>query len=84
MWITYGLWRSFLTKNPLCEKLQFSLIPNLKRMLKRWINDDSGQAMAEYGLLIALVIAGLVVVVVAFRDKLSAAFAAATTALGTK
>lgn len=53
-------------------------------MFKRWMNDDSGQAMAEYGLLIALVIAGLVVVVVAFRDKLSAAFSSATTALGTK
>ena len=52
-------------------------------MLRRWFSDDSGQAMAEYGLLIALVIAGLVLLVVAFRDKLGAAFQNATNALGT-
>ncbi len=50
-------------------------------MLKQWFQDESGQAMAEYGLLIALVVAGLVVVVIAFRDKLSVAFTNATNAL---
>ncbi|MSU74892.1 MAG: Flp family type IVb pilin [Candidatus Magasanikbacteria bacterium] len=56
----------------------------MSRVVKKWFSDESGQAMAEYGLLIALVIAGLVILVVAFRDKLGDAFKAATAALGTK
>lgn len=43
-------------------------------LLKTWLKDDSGQAMSEYGLLLALVAVGLIVTVVAFRDALVTKF----------
>lgn len=39
-------------------------------MFKQWLNDESGQAMSEYGLLIVVIAVGLIAVVGIFRDKI--------------
>ncbi len=44
------------------------------RNLRRWMSDESGQAMSEYGLLLALVAVALIAAVVAFRDTLITKF----------
>lgn len=44
--------------------------------------DESGQDMAEYGLLLALIAVALVVAVVAFRDAIIGTFQDATAVLG--
>ena len=43
-------------------------------MLKRYLNDESGQALSEYGLLIAVVGLGIVGLVIGFRGKIATAF----------
>lgn len=43
-------------------------------IIKRLWQEESGQAMTEYGLIIALVAAALVVTVIAFKDKIKAVF----------
>ena len=50
----------------------------VKRVMKRkvttfWSN-DSGQSIAEYALIIALVAVGLVLVLIAFRDEIGRVF----------
>lgn len=45
--------------------------------------DETGQDMAEYGLLLALIAVAIVVAVVAFRDAIIAKFNEATTILNT-
>ena len=39
-----------------------------------WFNDESGQALAEYGLLIALIAVVAVASIVVFGGKIKAAF----------
>ena len=51
------------------------------KLAKKWFNDESGQAMSEYGLLIAIIAVALVTVLVAFRNKLIATFQKAADAL---
>lgn len=51
-------------------------------MLKQWFKDESGQALSEYGLLIAIIVVGLIVIVGLFRNKLIDVFSNATTELG--
>lgn len=46
-------------------------------MLSKWFRDESGQALSEYGLLIAVVGVAVVAAMVAFREKLAGVFAAA-------
>ncbi len=53
-------------------------------MLKRYLNDESGQAMSEYGLLIAVVGVALIGIVFAFRNKIGLVFSRATGELDTK
>ena len=48
---------------------------------KRFVRDESGQDMAEYGLLLVLIAVVVVTAVVAFRDQIVAAFGRATTEL---
>jgi Flp pilus assembly pilin Flp len=50
-------------------------------ILRRLGNDESGQDMAEYALLLALIALLLVVVIGAFRDAVGAKFDAASSAL---
>ena len=51
-------------------------------MFKAWWKDEEGQALSEYGLLIAVIAVAVIAVVVTFRDKLAGAFQKATTSLG--
>lgn len=53
-------------------------------MLKKLSKDNRGQAVAEYGLLIALIVVALVAGVVAFRNQLESVFSSATAAMQTK
>lgn len=43
-------------------------------MIKNWFKDESGQALSEYGLLIAVIAVAIIVAVAAFRKNLVAAF----------
>jgi pilus assembly protein Flp/PilA len=52
------------------------------QLFKKWFNDESGQAMSEYGLLIAIIGVFLVGALITFRGKLSDAFEKAGDALG--
>jgi Flp pilus assembly pilin Flp len=49
--------------------------------LRSFWNDDSGQDMAEYALLLALIALVLVVSINLFRDAMQTKFAAATSTL---
>jgi Flp pilus assembly pilin Flp len=49
---------------------------------KRFIRDESGQDMAEYGLLLALIGVALVAAIGFLSGAIEGAFEAATTALG--
>ena len=40
-------------------------------LLKKFWTDDSGQALAEYGLVMALVAVAVIGSIVAFRDKIN-------------
>lgn len=46
----------------------------MKEMFLRLWEDESGQAMTEYGLIIGLIAVALITVLVAFKDKLAAIF----------
>lgn len=50
-------------------------------MFTKWLKDESGQAMSEYGLLLALVVVAVVGVVAAFGTKIKDIFTAATSAI---
>jgi Flp pilus assembly pilin Flp len=52
-------------------------------ILRKMWNDDEGQDLAEYGLLLALVSVAAVAVIILFRAQIQAVFTAATTALKT-
>ena len=39
-----------------------------------WVEDESGQGLSEYGMIIALVAIALIVALVAFKDKLVSLF----------
>ena len=44
-------------------------------MFKRFWNDDRGQGLSEYTLIIALVSVGLMAVILFFRDEMGSIFA---------
>ncbi len=46
----------------------------IQKMLKRFIGDESGAALAEYGILIALIAIVAIVAVVYFGGKVSATY----------
>jgi pilus assembly protein Flp/PilA len=46
----------------------------VKEMFLRLWEDESGQAMTEYGLIIGLIAVALIGVLVLFKDKLAAIF----------
>jgi Flp pilus assembly pilin Flp len=50
-------------------------------MLGRLLQDESGQGLTEYALIIALVAVGLILVLTAFRDTLGGVYNQATTEL---
>lgn len=50
-------------------------------MLKAWFRDEAGQAMSEYGLLIAILVVGVVLVAGALRNQIGAVFKKATSDL---
>lgn len=43
-------------------------------ILRRWLKDESGQALSEYGLLVALIAVALIATLVAFRGTLITKF----------
>jgi pilus assembly protein Flp/PilA len=49
--------------------------------LKRFWSDESGQGLAEYALILALVSIGLIVILVIFRDSIGVVFDRVATAL---
>ena len=53
----------------------------MKRTLRTLVRDESGQDMAEYALLLALIALLLVVTIGAFRNAIQAKFTAAASAL---
>ncbi len=50
-------------------------------LFNRFWTDESGQALTEYALIIALVSIGLILVLIAFRDELGRIFNAIRTEL---
>lgn len=50
-------------------------------MLGRLLQDESGQGLTEYALIIALVAVGLILVLTAFRDTLGGVYNQATNEL---
>ena len=50
-------------------------------LINRFWTNESGQALTEYALIIALVSIGLILVLIAFRDELGRIFNAITTEL---
>lgn len=55
---------------------------NVWKMLKRFCNDEQGAAMAEYVVLVGLIVGAMVLVVSNFADVLQHKFAAVCTSLG--
>jgi pilus assembly protein Flp/PilA len=55
----------------------------MKSMWTNLINDESGQGLTEYALIIALVAVGLILVLTAFRDVLGGVYNQATNELNT-
>jgi pilus assembly protein Flp/PilA len=53
-------------------------------MLKSFWTDESGQGLAEYAVLIALITLALVIVITPFRNAIIAVFNDVTTALTTR
>jgi len=53
----------------------------MKALLKSFWKDESGQALAEYGLVLALVAVATIAVVVSFRAQLQALWTSITTGL---
>ena len=56
------------------------LLINKSCMFQRWFHDESGQALSEYGLLIALIIVAIAGAIALFRTRLIKAFSDATAA----
>lgn len=55
----------------------------IKNSLKRFLADESGASMAEYALLLGVVVVAMVAALTAFREDLTAAFSNAGTAMST-
>lgn len=55
----------------------------MEELFAALLEDESGQDLAEYGLLLALITVALVAAVTAFSDEILAAFESATDALAT-
>jgi pilus assembly protein Flp/PilA len=53
----------------------------MKSLLNRFWNDESGQGLTEYVLIIALVAVGLILVLGVFRNAIGGVFDSATTQL---
>jgi pilus assembly protein Flp/PilA len=53
----------------------------MKDLMRTFWNDESGQDLAEYGLLLALIAVVVAVAIIAFRDQIVGAFGRATTVL---
>ena len=53
----------------------------MKDLMRSFIQDESGQDMAEYALLLALIALVLVVAITAFKDAIAAKFTSATSIL---
>ena len=51
-------------------------------MFKQWLKDESGQAMSEYGLLVAVIAIAIIAAVAAFRGRLETAFKNAGDSIG--
>jgi Flp pilus assembly pilin Flp len=54
----------------------------MKSMLKRFVSDERGMEMVEYGVLVALIIVALILVIPPLVEAVSAKFTATTTAIG--
>jgi pilus assembly protein Flp/PilA len=52
------------------------------QLLKSLWNDESGQGLTEYAVIIALVAVGLILVLVAFREAIAQVFRDTTNELG--
>lgn len=50
-------------------------------MFKQWLHDEEGQALAEYGLLIAVIAIAVIATLVIFRNRLAGTFQRAGEAL---
>ncbi len=55
----------------------------MKGLMKRFWRDESGQALAEYGLVLALVAVAVIGSIVIFRDKINEIWDALATKMGT-
>ena len=53
------------------------------QLIKTFWNDESGQGLTEYAVIIALVSVGLLLVLLAFRNDIAAVFETARTQLQT-
>ena len=53
----------------------------MKDLMRTFWNDESGQDLAEYGLLLALIAVVVAAAIIAFRDQIVLAFGRATTQL---
>jgi Flp pilus assembly pilin Flp len=53
----------------------------MKSMLKRFVSDERGLEMVEYGVLVALIVVALVLVVPLLIDAISSKFSEATSAV---
>jgi len=51
------------------------------QLLKSLWNDESGQGLTEYAVIIALVAVGLILILIAFRDSIARVFRATITEL---
>ncbi len=52
------------------------------QLIKSLWNDESGQGLTEYAVIIALVAVGLILILVAFRDAIATVFRDTTAELG--
>ena len=50
-------------------------------MFRSWLQDESGQALSEYGLIIALSAVVAIAIVATFGNQIKAAFTSASSAL---
>ena len=56
----------------------------MRKLLKKWWQDESGQALSEYGLLLAVIAVAIVGTVAIFRTRIIKAFSDATAAFDAK
>lgn len=49
------------------------MLPMMNR-LRTWLRSEKGQAMSEYGLVLAIAAVGVIAVLIAFRDELRTIF----------